>query len=151
MGTVFAALLYAMFAAGIIGSAGMITPDTASGLAVWPLWEKDARDPWPRRRRHGLSPHLAGDKERAGARSQVCPAVRRGHSSCFRCLRLCCADLIIFWWSSASLAAHFSAFNISSSFPSAAAHSRCRRSGNYSSTALRSSSSPPQFTPSIPL
>lgn len=41
MGTVFAALLYIMFAAGIIGSAGMITPDTASGLASWPLWKKD--------------------------------------------------------------------------------------------------------------
>ncbi len=42
-GTLFAALLYAMFAAGIIGgsSGGMITPDTASGLAMWPLWKKD--------------------------------------------------------------------------------------------------------------
>ncbi|HVM76677.1 MAG TPA: aromatic amino acid transport family protein [Candidatus Paceibacterota bacterium] len=43
MGTLFAALLYAMFASGIIGSAtsAMITPDTASGLAAWPLWKKD--------------------------------------------------------------------------------------------------------------
>jgi amino acid permease len=40
-GTVFAALLYAMFASGIIGSTSMITPDTASGLASWPIWKKD--------------------------------------------------------------------------------------------------------------
>ncbi|HVN26519.1 MAG TPA: hypothetical protein VMT99_02600 [Candidatus Paceibacterota bacterium] len=42
-GTLFAALLYAMFAAGIIGSSGgaAIAPDTASGLAGWPLWKKD--------------------------------------------------------------------------------------------------------------
>jgi len=32
-----------MFASGIIGSlsGGTITPDTASGLAAWPLWKKD--------------------------------------------------------------------------------------------------------------
>lgn len=43
LGTAFAALLYAMFASGIIGSTAgsMITPDTASGLAAWPLWKKD--------------------------------------------------------------------------------------------------------------
>lgn len=40
-GTIFAGLLYIMFAAGIIGSAGMITPDTASGLVSWPLWKRD--------------------------------------------------------------------------------------------------------------
>jgi len=42
-GTVFAGLLYTMFAAGIVGasSGAMITPDTASGLAAWPIWKKD--------------------------------------------------------------------------------------------------------------
>jgi amino acid permease len=41
LGTIFAGLLYTMFAAGIIGSAGMVAPDTASGLAAWPAWKKD--------------------------------------------------------------------------------------------------------------
>ncbi len=43
IGTLFAALLYAMFASGILGStsSSMITPDTASGLAAWPFWKKD--------------------------------------------------------------------------------------------------------------
>lgn len=40
-GTAFAALLYILFAAGILGSASVITPDTASGLANWPIWKKD--------------------------------------------------------------------------------------------------------------
>ena len=43
-GTAFAALLYTMFAAGIIGgssSGAVIAPDTASGLAAWPVWKKD--------------------------------------------------------------------------------------------------------------
>lgn len=40
-GTAIAALLFIMFAAGILGSSSIITPDTASGLATWPLWEKD--------------------------------------------------------------------------------------------------------------
>ncbi len=39
-GTLFAVLLYVLFAAGILGSAPHITPDTASGLASWPLWER---------------------------------------------------------------------------------------------------------------
>lgn len=41
MGTAFAAILYALFAAGILGSATQITADTASGLAMWPLWKKE--------------------------------------------------------------------------------------------------------------
>jgi len=41
MGTAFAALLYAMFSAGILGSVGIVTPDTASGLLQWPIWKKD--------------------------------------------------------------------------------------------------------------
>jgi hypothetical protein len=41
-GTVFAAILYAMFAAGILGTASQITADTASGLATWPFWKKEA-------------------------------------------------------------------------------------------------------------
>ncbi len=40
-GTLFAAVLYAMFAAGILGSSSTITPDTASGLAQWPFWKKE--------------------------------------------------------------------------------------------------------------
>ena len=40
-GTSFAALLYVMFAAGILGTAGTITPDTISGLANWPIWKRD--------------------------------------------------------------------------------------------------------------
>ncbi len=40
-GTFFAALLYALFSAGILGSAPVVTPDTASGLAGWPLWERE--------------------------------------------------------------------------------------------------------------
>ena len=40
-GTAFAALLYAMFAAGILGTAPHITPDTISGLAAWPSWKRD--------------------------------------------------------------------------------------------------------------
>ena len=42
-GTLFAASLYIMFTAGVLGSSplGAVTPDTASGLAAWPLWKKD--------------------------------------------------------------------------------------------------------------
>jgi hypothetical protein len=40
-GTLFAAILYAMFAAGILGSVSTITADTVSGLAQWPLWKKE--------------------------------------------------------------------------------------------------------------
>ncbi len=40
-GTLFAALLYAMFSMGILGSAPFITSDTASGLALWPLWKRE--------------------------------------------------------------------------------------------------------------
>ncbi len=41
VGTAAAALLYLMFALGIIGSAPHITTDTVSGLAAWPTWKKD--------------------------------------------------------------------------------------------------------------
>ena len=41
MGTVFAALLYAMFAAGVLGTAPQITSDTISGLGAWPIWKRD--------------------------------------------------------------------------------------------------------------
>jgi amino acid permease len=41
LGTSLAALLYVMFAAGILGTAGAFTPDTISGLANWPIWKKD--------------------------------------------------------------------------------------------------------------
>jgi amino acid permease len=41
-GTAFAAILYAMFAAGILGSTTGITPDTASDLAQWAFWKKEA-------------------------------------------------------------------------------------------------------------
>jgi amino acid permease len=40
-GTIGAALLYLMFAFGILGSAPRITTDTVSGLAAWPTWKKD--------------------------------------------------------------------------------------------------------------
>jgi amino acid permease len=40
-GTLFAALLYAMFSAGILGSTSVITPDTASGLTQWPVWKRE--------------------------------------------------------------------------------------------------------------
>jgi tyrosine-specific transport protein len=40
-GTAVAALLYLMFALGILGSAPRITADTVSGLAAWPTWKKD--------------------------------------------------------------------------------------------------------------
>lgn len=40
-GTLFAALLYIMFAAGVLGTASHITPDTISGLADWPAWKRD--------------------------------------------------------------------------------------------------------------
>jgi hypothetical protein len=42
LGTIFAILLYLLFVSGIIGSAPLVTPDTASGLVAWPLWKKDA-------------------------------------------------------------------------------------------------------------
>jgi len=41
LGTGFAAVLYAMFAAGILGSASIISPDTASGLTSWPFWKRE--------------------------------------------------------------------------------------------------------------
>ncbi|HEX4104441.1 MAG TPA: hypothetical protein VHZ04_03145 [Candidatus Paceibacterota bacterium] len=41
MGTLLAALLYVMFSAGILGTAGAFTPDTISGLANWATWKKD--------------------------------------------------------------------------------------------------------------
>ncbi len=41
LGTGIAAVLFAMFAAGILGSSSVITPDTASGLAAWPFWKKE--------------------------------------------------------------------------------------------------------------
>ena len=41
-GTFFAAALYIMFSAGIIGSAATIAQDTVSGLSGWPLWKKEA-------------------------------------------------------------------------------------------------------------
>ncbi len=40
-GTLFAALLYFLFAMGIAGSASLITQDTVSGLTNWPAWKKD--------------------------------------------------------------------------------------------------------------
>ncbi len=40
-GTAIAGLLYIIFVAGIVGSGAGITPDTVSGLTVWPLWKKD--------------------------------------------------------------------------------------------------------------
>lgn len=41
LGTGIAAVLFIMFAAGILGSSSLITPDTASGLAAWPFWKKE--------------------------------------------------------------------------------------------------------------
>lgn len=41
-GTAASAALFALFAAGILGSHGaMVAPDTVSGLATWPVWEKE--------------------------------------------------------------------------------------------------------------
>lgn len=42
-GTAFAALLYWLFALGVIGSAGgaRVATDTISGIAAWPVWRKD--------------------------------------------------------------------------------------------------------------
>jgi amino acid permease len=41
IGTFFVALLYVMFAIGILVSASSITTDTVSGLASWSVWKKD--------------------------------------------------------------------------------------------------------------
>jgi len=41
LGTAFGALLYILFAAGILGTATQITPDTISGLTSWPVWKRD--------------------------------------------------------------------------------------------------------------
>ncbi len=41
LGTFFVAALYVLFAAGIVGSASMITQNTVSGLVNWPLWKKE--------------------------------------------------------------------------------------------------------------
>lgn len=41
LGTGIAAALFIMFAAGILGSSSLVTPDTASGLAAWPFWKKE--------------------------------------------------------------------------------------------------------------
>lgn len=41
LGTAFGALLYILFASGILGTASHITPDTISGLADWPAWKRD--------------------------------------------------------------------------------------------------------------
>ncbi len=41
LGTGFAALLYWLFAAGILSSAPRLTADTISGLAAWPAWKRD--------------------------------------------------------------------------------------------------------------
>jgi amino acid permease len=40
-GSLFAIFLYIMFAAGILGTAPNITPDTISGLAGWAAWKRD--------------------------------------------------------------------------------------------------------------
>ena len=40
LGTIFAAVLYALFVAGIFGSATRITPDTLSGIADWAAWKR---------------------------------------------------------------------------------------------------------------
>ncbi len=40
-GTLFAAFLYVLFVAGILGSATQIASDTISGLADWPLWKRE--------------------------------------------------------------------------------------------------------------
>ncbi len=41
LGTFFAGALYLLFAAGILGSAPIVTSDTVSGLVAWPLWKKE--------------------------------------------------------------------------------------------------------------
>jgi amino acid permease len=41
-GTIFAAILYVLFVMGILGSGATVTPDTLSGLANWPAWERIA-------------------------------------------------------------------------------------------------------------
>jgi amino acid permease len=41
LGTGIAAALFAMFAAGILGTSSTITPDTVSGLVAWPFWKKE--------------------------------------------------------------------------------------------------------------
>ena len=41
LGTFFVAALYLLFAAGILGSAPAIAPDTVSGLVGWPIWKRD--------------------------------------------------------------------------------------------------------------
>jgi hypothetical protein len=40
LGTMFAATLYALFVAGIFGSAARITTDTLSGIANWAQWKR---------------------------------------------------------------------------------------------------------------
>jgi amino acid permease len=40
-GTLFAATLYAMFAAGILGSSSSITPNIVSSFSQWPFWKKE--------------------------------------------------------------------------------------------------------------
>ncbi len=40
-GTIFAAILYALFAAGVLGTATHITSDTISGLGNWPAWKRE--------------------------------------------------------------------------------------------------------------
>lgn len=40
-GSFAVALLYVMFAAGILGSAPAVTSDTVSGLVGWPIWKKE--------------------------------------------------------------------------------------------------------------
>ncbi len=40
-GTAFAALLYWLFALGVIGSVSHVAVDTVSGIAGWPVWRKD--------------------------------------------------------------------------------------------------------------
>lgn len=41
LGTFFVAALYLLFAAGILGSAPAIAPDTISGLVGWPIWKRE--------------------------------------------------------------------------------------------------------------
>jgi tyrosine-specific transport protein len=40
-GTLFAAFVYALFSAGIIGSVAHVTSDTVSGLMAWALWKRE--------------------------------------------------------------------------------------------------------------